>query len=75
MTYVIYPESITVGFNDNQWSSYNQYENWNRKGIAEFKKIIINSKEHEYAGPVEVMSLGVRCGIKGVGTRKPKEMS
>ena len=74
MTYVIYPEKVIVGMNLNQWVSYNQYENYNRQGITEFKRILLKSKEHEYCTPIEQLNLVSKCNIRGIGTSKPKEV-
>lgn len=74
ITYVIYEDSVTVGVGDWQWMSYNQYENWNRKGITEFRNIILKSKDDEYDNAADEMSLACRCGIKSAHTVKPKEV-
>ncbi len=73
LTYYLYNEKVVVGISETQWVSYNQYDNWNRQGITLFKNAILKSKEDEYGGPVEQMSLAVRCGIKGTSTRKPED--
>lgn len=74
MTYILYSNHIIVGVGGWQWTSYNQYENWNRQGITQYRKIILNSKEDEYTNAVEQMSLAHQCGIKGSGTVKPKDL-
>lgn len=71
VTYFLYPEKIIVNVN-NQWISYNQYDNYNRQGITQFKDIILKSKEDEYDNAVDQMSLAVRCGIRGSSTSKPQ---
>lgn len=71
--YILFPEKVIVGVN-NQWISYNQYENWNRQGITLFKEKILKSKEDEYDNAIDQMSLAVKCGIKGASTRKPEEI-
>jgi hypothetical protein len=72
ITYFLYNEKVIVEVSSTQWVSYNQYDNWNRQGITQFKNIILKSKEHEYGTPVEQMSLAVQCGIRGSSTRKPE---
>jgi len=72
VTYYLYSEKVVVGISDNQWVSYNQYDNWNRQGITLFKRKILKSKENEYATPVDQMSLAVECGIRGTSTERPK---
>lgn len=74
MTYVLYPEKVVVGINNGQWTSYNQYDNWNRQGITLFKRAIEKSKEYELDNPSDQMTLAYQCGIKGAGTQKPKEI-
>ena len=74
ITYVLYPNKVVVGVGGNQWVGYNQYDNWNRQGITEFKQKIKDSKEHEYGTPSEQMSLAYACGIKGAGARKPEDI-
>lgn len=71
ITYYLYSEKVIVSVGANQWVSYNQYDNWNRQGITQFKNIILKSKEDEYNTPVEQMSLAVQCGIKGTSTGNP----
>ena len=73
ITYFLYAESVTVAVGADQYISYNQYNNWNRQGIAQFRKMIIKSKPDEYSSPVDQMSLAVQCGIKGTSTVKPKD--
>lgn len=72
ITYYLYTEKILVGVGGNQWVSYNQYDNWNRQGITQFKQTILKSKEDEYGSPSEQMSLAVKCGIRGTHSRKPE---
>lgn len=76
LAYVLYENSVTVGAVEGipQWSTYNQYNNWNRQGITKYKETIFKSKPDEYTTYVEQMSLAVRCGIKGTGTSRPKEL-
>lgn len=74
ITYVLYAEKIVVGIREIQWVSYNQYDNWNRQGLTLFKNAVIKSKENEYDNATEQMSLAVRCGIRGTGTTKPKDL-
>lgn len=74
MTYVLYEGKVVVGINGGQWTSYNQYDNWNRQGITDFRKAIEKSKDHELDNPSDQMSLAYQCGIKGSGTQKPKEI-
>lgn len=73
LTYILHDEKVIVGV-ANQWISYNQYDNWNRQGITQFRNKIKHSKENEYATPSDLMSLAYECGIKGAGTQKPKEI-
>ncbi len=70
--YLLYNEKVIVGVGGGQWVSYNQYDNWNRQGITQFKNALLKSKENEYANAVDQMSLAVSCGIKGASTRKPE---
>ena len=74
LTYLLYDEKVIVGVGLNQWVSYNQYDNWNRQGITQFRRAILKSKDTEYATPSDQMTLAVQCGIKGSGTQKPKEI-
>lgn len=74
LTYVLFAEKIIVGIGDTQWVSYNQYDNWNRQGISLFRKAILKSKENEYDNPADQMTLAYQCGIRGTGTRKPKDV-
>lgn len=72
ITYYLYNEKVVVGITDSQFISYNQYDNWNRQGITQFKNAILKSKEDDYATPVDQISLAVQCGIRGTSTRKPE---
>lgn len=72
ITYVIYPEKVVVGVGSYQWVSYNQYTNWNRQGIAQFKDMILKSKENEYNNATDQMCLAIECGIRGASTSKPQ---
>lgn len=72
LIYVLYPEKVIVGIGDTQWVSYNQYDNWNRQGITQFRQAILKSREDEYDNPIDQMSLAVQCGIRGSSTRKPE---
>lgn len=72
LVYLLYEDKILVKIGG-QWVSYNQYDNWNRQGITQFKQIIEKSGPDEYNNAVDQMSLAVQCGIKGTSTRKPKE--
>lgn len=74
MTYVLYPDKVVVGINDHQWTSYNQYDNWNRQGISQFRREIEKSKATELDNPADQMSLAYQCGIKGSGTQRPKDI-
>lgn len=74
LTYVIRPDDVTVYVGFNQWISYNQYNNFNRKGITEFRQTILKSKKDEYDSASDQMSLAYSCNIKGVGTIKPREI-
>lgn len=74
ITFVVHENKVIVGVGFGQWTSYNQYDNWNRQGITEFRKNILKSKDSELTTPAEVMSLAYSCGIKGSGTQKPKEV-
>lgn len=74
ITYVLYQESVVVGFGFNQWVSYNQYNNWNRQGITQFKHAIMKSREDEYGTPSDQLTLAHQCGIRGSGAAKPKEI-
>lgn len=73
LTYAIYDDRVVVG-NNNQWTSYNPYENWNRAGITQFMNTILKSKEDQYTTAADFMTLAYECGIRGMGTRKPKEL-
>lgn len=72
LIYVLRSESVTVYVGFNQWVSYNQYNNWNRKGITMFKQKILKSKKDEYDTATDQMSLAHECEIIGVGTVKPE---
>ena len=72
MTYVLYPEKVVVGIGDSQWVSYNQYDNWNRQGITQFRNAIMRSKPNEYDNPTDQMTLAIECGIRGASTRRPE---
>lgn len=74
VTYVIYEDRILVGLPGNQWTSYNPYENWNRAGITQFINTIQKSKEDEYGTAADYMTLAYECGIRGIGTRPPKDI-
>lgn len=74
LIYILKQDSVTVYVGGNQWMSYNQYNNWNRKGITQFRQTILKSKKDEYDNAADQMSLAYECGIKGVGTIKPKEI-
>jgi len=74
LIYILKQDSVTVYVGGGQWISYNQYNNWNRKGITQFRQIILKSKASEYDSAVDQMSLAYECAIKGVGTIKPKEI-
>lgn len=69
LTYYVYKDKVIVQVSSSQWVSYNQYDNWNRQGITEFRDKILKSKENEYTSPVDQMSLAVQCGIKGTSTK------
>lgn len=70
-TYLVYEDRVNVSVND-QWLSYNAYENWNKAGLTRFISTIKKSKEHEYTTAPDFMSLALRCGVKGVGCNKPR---
>jgi len=70
--YVLFPEKVLVGIGSMQWVSYNQYDNWNRQGIALFRDMILKSKENEYASATEQMTLAIKCGIRGTSTARPE---
>ncbi len=72
ITYLLFSEKVIVGINDTQWVSYNQYDNWNRQGITQFKNAILKSKEKEYATATDQITLAMHCGIRGTSTRKPE---
>lgn len=74
LTYVLYPEMVVVSVGGGQYVSYNQYNNWNRQGITQFRQAILKSGPNDYSSPVDQMSLAVQCGIKGTSTQKPKEL-
>lgn len=74
MTYILYNEKVVVGVGDKQWISYNQYDNWNRQGITQFRNALLKSKEDEYDTPTKQLSLASSCGIRGTSTAKPKEI-
>lgn len=71
LSYYLYPEKVVVGVGGGQWISYNQYDNWNRQGITQFRNAILKSREDQYCTAPEQMTLAVECGIKGTSTRKP----
>lgn len=72
MTYILYPEKVVVGIGENQWVSYNQYDNWNRQGITQFRNAIVKSKPNQYDNPSDQVTLAVECGIRGTSTSRPK---
>lgn len=74
MTYVLYNEKVVVGIGFNQWVSYNQYDNWNRQGITQFRNAILKAKNDEYDSPTKQMALASQCGIRGTSTVKPKDI-
>lgn len=74
MTYVLYHEKVVVGIGTNQWVSYNQYDNWNRQGITQFREKLLKSNEDEYTTPTEQITLASKCGIRGTSASKPKEL-
>lgn len=74
ITYVIYEDRVLVGMPGDQWTSYNPYENWNRAGITQFINVIIKSKANEYNTAADFMTLAYEFGIRGIGTRKPKDI-
>lgn len=74
VVYVIYDDRIVCGTSGNQWTSYNPLENWNRAGITAFINAIIKSKEDEYNTAADFMTLAHQCGIRGIGTQKPKDI-
>lgn len=74
VTYVIYEDRILCGISDDQWTSYNPYENWNRAGITQFINAIIKSKDNEYDTAADFMTLAYECNIRGISTRKPKDI-
>jgi hypothetical protein len=74
ITYYIYNEKIIVGVGGGQYISYNQYDNWNRKGISQFRRVLLKSKETEYANAIDQITLAVQCEIKGASTRKPEAL-
>jgi hypothetical protein len=71
ITYYLYNEKVVVSVGGGQFVSYNQYDNWNRQGITQFKNTILKSKEHEYATVADQISLAVVCGIRGASTARP----
>ena len=73
LTYLLYEDKVVVGVGGGQWVSYNQYDNWNRQGITQFRQAITKSRENEFTTPAEQMTLAVQCGIRGTSTRKPDE--
>lgn len=73
ITYYIYEDKVIVGVGGNQYISYNQYDNWNRQGIAQFIAALNKSKPDQYDNAIDQMTLAVQCGIKGASTRKPEE--
>lgn len=75
MTYVLHNEKVIVGIGDRQWVSYNQYDNWNRQGITQFREAIIKSGEDEYNSPSKQLTLAAHCGIRGTSTSKPKDIA
>lgn len=71
VTFYIKDESVVVSNGDFQYSSYNVFALQNRGPFNEFKQRILDSKAPEFSSIVDVVELGVQCGINGVGTRKP----
>lgn len=72
--YVIYDDRVVCGTPGGQWTSYNPFENWNRAGITSFINAIIKSKGNEYNTAADFMTLAYQCGIRGIGTQKPKDI-
>lgn len=75
IVYVLYADKVVVGVGLNQWVSYNQYENWNRQGITQFRQAILKSKDNEYDNVLEQLTLAHQCGIRGTGTTEPKGLA
>lgn len=71
VTYYVYEQKVVVSVND-QHISYNQYNNWNRKGLSRFIKTIKRSRKNEYSTATEQMSLAVQCGVLGSATIDPR---
>lgn len=76
IVYLLYKDKVIVGstVGMGQWVTYNQYMNWNRQGITQFKEAIEKSKEDEFTTLTDQMSLAMQCNIKGTGTTKPKDI-
>jgi hypothetical protein len=72
IVYYIYKEKVLVNVGGDQWISYNQYDNWNRQGITQFRQTIMKSKINEYDNASDQMSLAVQCGIRGSRIKAPQ---
>lgn len=71
ITYYITETSVVVSVGASQYVSYNIYNNTNKAGLSEFKKLILASKEDEYGNVIDKIGLTQRCKIIGSGTSKP----
>lgn len=75
LIFLLYEDKVVVNYGLSQWTSYNQYYNWNRQGITKFRKKIEKSKESEYSTSAAVLTLANECDIIGSGTIQPKEVT
>lgn len=71
LTYHLYEDKVIVSVGGGQYVSYNQYDNWNRQGITQFKNLILKSREDQYTTAADQMTLAAQCGIRGAGSRAP----
>lgn len=71
ITYYISENSVVVGVGGGQYISYNVYNSPSRSNLAEFKKLLANSKENQYNNVIDAVDLARRCSLIGSGTQKP----
>ncbi len=73
-TFYIKEHAVIVGMNNGfSYTAYTVYPLQNRKPFYDFKQAIIDSKEDELTTAIEIMRLGMKYKLAGVGTMKPKE--
>ncbi len=71
--YYLNDESVLVHV-DGKCISYNVYNTPIRASLADFRKKITNSKEHEYGNALEQMDLARKCGLIGSSIKRPDWM-